>query len=270
MGVHILLVGIRERLLWAQKHIALLNKEIAAFVESGAYSIAVEFQEDPPRYEAKAMLKEQRAFDRTLSLVLGDIVHNLRSILDHLAWVLVLVSGNNPSDTHPRTQFPLYTDRLTDKGTLRDVTIHPGINDQARAIVEWAQPYTRSDDPTRHPLSILNELSNIDKHRWVQLTAGKFAMARVTLRRKSDGLVLVQQERTETVDFYTTVATFPAIGMPPPNEVEVDSDFTPLVTLDMPSKLERLELAGLVNEMELYVRTVAQMAAERCFGSPLF
>ena len=45
-------------------------------------------------------------------IVLGDAVHNLRSAVDHIAWLAVAASGNTPG---PSTSFPV---RLEDKGPV--------------------------------------------------------------------------------------------------------------------------------------------------------
>lgn len=42
-----------------------------------------------------------------LAVVAGDILHSLRSALEHLAWALVLENGGEPSDSKPATQFPI-------------------------------------------------------------------------------------------------------------------------------------------------------------------
>jgi hypothetical protein len=39
------------------------------------------------------------------------------------------------------------------------------VDSRMMALVEAAQPYLRVDDPTEHPLWLVREMSNIDKHR---------------------------------------------------------------------------------------------------------
>lgn len=272
MQIHFLLAGVRSKLKWAENHIRLLNEQTAVYTLSDAYSIDTMYHSNPPRYEVKVVTQASRD-DPPLSLVLGDALHNLRAGLDHLAWSLVLVSGKTPSADHPRTQFPIYTDRMTGvdpkKGNVRQVTINPGVTRRAETIIERAQPYNRPDDPTRHPLAILSHLSNIDKHRFLPLTQGKFGRVRITLRRKIDGLVLGHERRDQAVDHYTTVAVFDAAGLPPPDEVNVDSEFAPFVTLDTPDRLSTIELSTLVDEMSLAVRQVAEELATECFGTPM-
>jgi hypothetical protein len=101
-----------------------------------------------------------------VALMLGDILHNLRSALDHLAWQLVL-NGSDPKPEHPtRVQFPIYSvGRSKSKKKLtftNRVKWHlPGVGAPQRAFVDRYQPYHRGQDT----LALLARLSNTDKHR---------------------------------------------------------------------------------------------------------
>jgi len=65
-------------------------------------------------------------------------------------------------------QFPIADNPKAFKGAKRRITDIPS---GAQVEIEGLQPYNRrQDDPTRDPLWILNELSNIDKHRLPHLT----------------------------------------------------------------------------------------------------
>jgi hypothetical protein len=105
-------------------------------------------------------------FSPYLSVVVGDVIHNLRSALDHLAWQLVLLDGGQPTDS---TQFPIYASATNAKGNPRNVTIQPGIHDQhiIDALIK-VQPFTEAKyghDPASDPLWIIHRLNIIDKHR---------------------------------------------------------------------------------------------------------
>lgn len=58
------------------------------------------------------------------------------------------------------------------KAGVRDIEIEPGASKLANRLVEKLQPYHRVDDPTVHPLAVLKDLSNIDKHRQLHVIAG--------------------------------------------------------------------------------------------------
>ncbi len=80
-------------------------------------------------------------FTPYFSVVVGDVIHNLRSALDHLAWQLVILDGGQPNDS---TQFPIYESATNAGGNPRNVTIQPGIRDQRiiDALIA-AQPFDR-------------------------------------------------------------------------------------------------------------------------------
>lgn len=101
-----------------------------------------------------------------LSVVFGDALHNMRSVLDHLARLLVIADGRQPVDRPPgATMFPIHV-----QNPRKPVTISPGISDGARTVLTSLQPFN-DDDARQHPLSRLSELNNIDKHRLLHITS---------------------------------------------------------------------------------------------------
>jgi hypothetical protein len=99
----------------------------------------------------------------------GDVVHNLRSALDHLVWQL----SKTPKSGVGGNQFPILKDEpqqgfdaRTKGGMLYGV---PG---PERTKIEGLQPYIR--DPgakDNNALVLLNDLSNTDKHQLVHFLA---------------------------------------------------------------------------------------------------
>lgn len=87
----------------------------------------------------------------------GDIVHNLRSALDHLAYQLVIVgTGKEPSR---RVEFPIAKDFATyEAEKARKVD---GMRPQAIEAIDRLKPYKGGNDS----LWRIHELDNIDKHR---------------------------------------------------------------------------------------------------------
>jgi hypothetical protein len=87
----------------------------------------------------------------------GDIVHNLRSALDHLAYQMVIVgSGSEPSR---RVEFPIAKDSATyEAEKARKVK---GMRQLAIQAIDNVKPYKGGNDA----LWKIHELDNIDKHR---------------------------------------------------------------------------------------------------------
>lgn len=98
-----------------------------------------------------------------LGVILGDIVHNLASALDQLVARAVEASGEKVSRHHG---FPICrTPAQYEKASVRQLAGIPA-GSRFREIVAETQPF-RAGDPNGHPLSVLNDLWNADKHRTV-------------------------------------------------------------------------------------------------------
>lgn len=94
------------------------------------------------------------------AVLAGEIIHHLRSSLDHLVHALVIKSGNTPTRKH---QFPICSTETNfqeacKKGTLKYVS------SSARKLIATFQPYTQPN-PENTVLSVINEYDNCDKHR---------------------------------------------------------------------------------------------------------
>lgn len=108
------------------------------------------------------------------ALLVGDILHNLRGCLDHLVYALALKHTNPlPDEFTKGSQFPIFGDK-TSKGLLgagpqmfqsNGLNGIRGIHPDAQTIIKSLQPYHRGKDFASHPLWVLHDLSNIDKHR---------------------------------------------------------------------------------------------------------
>lgn len=98
------------------------------------------------------------------SLLLGDIVHNLRCVLDHLWWQLASIElGRPPSKREASSiQFPICLNEDAWEGHrfLKHVSVEAA--ERARRL----QPFML-DDPSESLLKLLADLSNHDKHREV-------------------------------------------------------------------------------------------------------
>jgi hypothetical protein len=110
-----------------------------------------------------------------LAVIAGEVIYQLRSALDHLAFDIVKLNPNKvvlPDKWEGRCQFPLLS-QIPTKGnpamTLSPLPRDhfdnslPGISDNAFTLIESLQPYHGGDGPTQ--LGIIGALSNVDKHR---------------------------------------------------------------------------------------------------------
>jgi hypothetical protein len=125
-------------------------------------------------------------------LRLGNIVHNYRSCLDHLAWTLVERGKTPPSTLTDHEQqgiyFPIALTREDFNQALRGRRPKlPGVRRTDIAAVRRHQPYkTGKRRAYWHALSVLDRLSRLDKHRTIQPVAGYPATGLVEVTYAND------------------------------------------------------------------------------------
>jgi hypothetical protein len=174
--------------------------------------------------------------DIRFSIIAGDIIHNLRSTLDHLVWQLVLRDGQEPTD---RNQFPIYTseDRFVkevksrQKNPERSVLYGITIDGDAWAIIEKAQPY-HSPKPMANHIGILGRLSILDKHRIVCSQIGFADNISDVIRWSDDAVLLEERIGSMALSFeqQTEIVRYRFIGDSDPN-VNVKGTLTIIPTL---------------------------------------
>jgi hypothetical protein len=101
--------------------------------------------------------------------LIGDIAHNLRSTLDHLAWHLVQISPVFPKANDRNIFFPIFEDASEyGKGKMRKIQ---GMSDAAIQAIDDIKPYGRLDKSNpmagigNLALYWLNAIDIQDKHR---------------------------------------------------------------------------------------------------------
>jgi hypothetical protein len=155
----------------AIKHGHALAAEVRAFMKRKPYTLLTECNADRSEYALRFRVREEPS--EHLGIILSDAVHQLRATLDNIAFIL----AGRPKGRYARqVQFPI---------------IHPGRNGGRKAFERWAesrlkgvkgppltiiegvQPYhglrrNPLPEPGKwppYPLSVLEHLSNLDKHR---------------------------------------------------------------------------------------------------------
>ena len=165
-----------------------------------------------------------------LGIIVGDIVHNLRSALDYVITALANASETEISQSH---QFPIFTDEpayvravgastvVNRKGYLKDI-IH-GLQE-----IRDLQPFHEKVNPRLDNLALVHEFSNADKHRIIASYAPLYVDG--TIELKHNGLQISEFERVAKIDawepdkeFYYARVRF---ATPVPTEIVCEADFT--------------------------------------------
>jgi hypothetical protein len=177
------LAGCEAKIWRAHEHFEALQTEIAREFGSG------EAQLFATRGELEATTEDVSGYVISVSevfpppiryaTIIGDIVHNLRSALDHLVFELSFL-GLSGKSLPRRVAYPCSTTRQNWHSKYVQQTLLAGVMQKHRAMIYRTQPCYRKKDSAspgavrrrkRHPLSDLDNLWKHDKHRMIQPVA---------------------------------------------------------------------------------------------------
>jgi hypothetical protein len=166
--------GARRKLERALFHAAALRAEVDAFREQSPYDFDMKSLGNPRgQSDFRVLFKVAEAappIPADWALITGDILTNTRAALDHA--IHKHVRSQDPTLRPWRIQYPI-VDAEQDFAQKA-----AWFSDDVRQLVEDSQPY-KADDPSGHPLRILRELVNIDKHR--DLVLANYSTDEVTI-----------------------------------------------------------------------------------------
>lgn len=138
----------------AEEHVRDLESEVGHFFRSVPYSIVQHTDLDTGEQTREFRILKEPPL--RVSVIVGDIAHNLRSALDNLAWQLVLANGGTPTRD---TGFPISGSakefETKGLGKIR------GASAEATELIRACKPYKGGNDA----LFALHRLSVLDKHR---------------------------------------------------------------------------------------------------------
>jgi hypothetical protein len=159
--------GIAEKLYRSKENIVNLETEIGRFFQESEYPV---LSDDNKKLIPEALqYHRDRPVPLRFALLAGEVVHHLRSILDHIVWQF---SDPTYREAHPRwIEFPVLETRPPEKDLFTSYTrkIKGVTNPVVRDLIEGLQPYS-SDDPIDSPLLIIHNFDVIDKHRELVIT----------------------------------------------------------------------------------------------------
>lgn len=150
------------KMLWADRHADALYCETSRTVERKTARIAHHIEPQTGDHVFWMKLSEEPPL-REWGLIIGDVLHNLHSALDCVAWQLACIGlGREPTDREARgISFPI---RKTAADFAAASLDH--FTPTHRRMLGEVQPYQRGYDS----LLTLRDLANRDKHRVIQPT----------------------------------------------------------------------------------------------------
>lgn len=159
--------GVRLKLIRAEEHLRLLDKNIGEYFDSNQPEIVKEADGEFVSF----VLNVREQPSPYLGTIIGDCLHNMRSALDHLLWQLLC--DPLPSDVRAaKLTFPVFIKDVVYRNAINSNGLSRCVSPAALALIERLQPYHLGDQANRHALWIIHELSNRDKHHMICTTVG--------------------------------------------------------------------------------------------------
>jgi hypothetical protein len=163
--------GIREKLVRTDQNICNLQAEVSRFFQECEQPVLPKMN-DERHAEAVTYHKTLRIPVR-FSVLSGEIIHHLRSCLDHLVWNFSSVSYRESRDGK-HIEFPILKTRPLPKDKFTAIKRKiKGVTDcRALKTIYSLQPY-RVAEPAKHPLWMIHDLDITDKHRELVIISGE-------------------------------------------------------------------------------------------------
>jgi hypothetical protein len=151
--------GILAKVERAKKHIHELEVEIGSFLDGKPYRVSVKAHSQLS-FATCFYMEHAEPIPTVIPIVTGDVIQNLRSALDHLAWQLVEASGSPPGKG---TAFPIFdhavlgSEKEIAKFVARKVK---GMKEPMRDAISGLHPYKGGNDY----LWAIHDINITDKH----------------------------------------------------------------------------------------------------------
>jgi hypothetical protein len=148
----------------AKEHIVNLKSEIGLFIATRPYEITP--QRDPQSRRLLYVLTAFREPPERLALIAGDVIQNLRSALDHMAYLLFIGS---PGFDEKLSSFPVGQTAVKYKSEALGKI--KGFREQAINAISAVEPYGGGKGEI---LWRLHKLNIVDKHRLLITVSGRY------------------------------------------------------------------------------------------------
>jgi hypothetical protein len=178
---HPKLIGVYAKIDRAKYHLSHLHVTIETWARTEQENQLASFNYDPDRERVDLHLHRVKPGDINWPLIVGDVVHNLRSALDHLVFQLALLNGAS-IDQCKKTFFPVCIAEPDLGKALKLVA--PYVHPNAWTLIKELQPYKAANIPgkdlAQNYLWIISQLDIIDKHRMLVVTDKSYRASSVS------------------------------------------------------------------------------------------
>jgi hypothetical protein len=173
------LARVRAKVERGKQHIHQLESELRAFFKTRPYTVGT--KRNPETRRLVYYITNVRDTPVSIATIAGDVLQNLRSALDHLAYQLVLIGTGQPGP-FLHVYFPISDDaakyRAESPGRVK------GMRQDAIDAINAVNPYKGGNDT----LWRLHKLNNVDKHRLLITVGSSFGSVNIApvIQRESE------------------------------------------------------------------------------------
>lgn len=163
------LAGAEAKIRRAREHHDSYNEEVDAIRNADPSPVGMlgqAVQDDRGQVWWQIVIHEVDPPPLRMATIVGDHANNLRSALDHLVFELSFL-GKSGAPPGANVQWPFCQDSASWVSPHVQTRMLDGVLEEHRQVIERLQPYNQPD-LERHPLTLLQAVSNDDKHRVVQ------------------------------------------------------------------------------------------------------
>lgn len=140
--------GPAAKLARAIENLEALEAGCETYLEAKPYVVTCDYETDVGCYVARLAIR--KAPPLRLGAILGDVIHNLRSALDQVTWLLA--GREKPFEELLKVRECIYFPITSSPKAFSDHRVMPYIGNDAKALLELLQPYqrdSRSSTPSR-------------------------------------------------------------------------------------------------------------------------
>jgi len=155
--------GIFEKLKRADQNIVNLEAEIRDFVKAGNYPVLP--HPDDKMWQEAVNYHRSKRIPLRFSVLAGEIVHHLRSSLDHIVWHFSTDEARAKAQNV--IEFPIFESQPSLKKEIEryDRKIQGVTSKNVRRLIEKVQPYHAGANVADNSLLIIHNMDRFDKHR---------------------------------------------------------------------------------------------------------
>ena len=184
MKAHDRLRLIRVKIERAEKHLGEVEEAVLSLGEATFKTVSLQYDPDTakPSFEFRPLY----IYGYDIPAIAGDVIHNLRSALDHLAFQLVIVGisfGESRTEKWENIHFPIFHSlKSYEAGKIRRTQ---GMRREAVEAIDRLKPYKDGNAA----LWLLHKLDNADKHSFILVVGEDAIIGGVSLKTYSPNFV---------------------------------------------------------------------------------